>query len=297
MSFFDRLANGWSLAWTSTKLVWNNKKLMVFPVISTICLVLVVGSFAAGLYGSGALDEIFNDDAAAPAVDAEEPAADAEGEEGSVASDVTYYLILFAFYFVCYFVIVFFNMALIHCANHAFNGSPFTLGTGLSFSFSRIGAIFSWALVSATVGVILRLIEDKNKKVAAIIAAVLGMVWSLLTFFVVPIIAYENVGPFTAIKRSSSLLKNTWGERISASFAFGGIGFVLALLVALPVGLLLWFVHPIACVVGVVLCLAVISTLMAAAETVFKAAVYQYAIGHPVDVFAAERIRDCFVAT
>ena len=287
MGFFDRLSNGWSLAMASMKIVWRNKKLMVFPVISSICLLLVLASFAGGIFASGAADQIFGEETTEAGV----PATQGDEQGGS---DVAYYAVLFAFYFVCYFVIVFFNMALIHCANHVFNGTDFTLGTGLAFSFSRIGTIASWAFVSATVGLILRIIEDKSEKFAAIVASILGMVWSLLTFFVVPVIAYENLGPIAAIKRSGALFKRTWGERVGAHFAFGWAGFLMFLLVALPVGFLLWLVDPVAGIVGGLLCLLVISALTAAAETVFKAAAYQYAIGRPVDAFSTERLQGSF---
>lgn len=291
MGFFTRLSNGWSLAMESMRIVWRNKKLMVFPVISSICLILVLGSFAGGLWAGGVADTLFEDDAATTA---DATTADGTAAESDASNDVLYYGILFAFYFLAYFIIVFFNMALIHCANHAFNGADFSLGTGIAFSFSRVGAIISWALVAATVGLVLRIIEDKSDKIAAFIAGILGMVWSLLTFFVVPVIAYENLGPIAAIKRSGELFKRTWGERVGAHFAFGWAGLLMFLLIALPVGLLLWLVDPIAGIVGAVVCALIIGALTTAAETVFKAAVYQYAIGRPVEAFGEDRLARCF---
>ncbi len=279
MGIFSRIGNGWSLAMTSLTVVWRHKKLAVFPIISSICLVLVLASFAGGVWASGIAAPLFDKNSAA---------------NQKEISDVVYYAILFAFYFVAYFLIVFFNMALIHCANHAFNKAEFTLGTGIAFSFSKIGVIASWAFVSATVGLILRIIEDKNEKIASFIAGILGMAWALLTFFVVPVIAYEGLGPIAAIKRSGALFKSTWGERVGASFAFGWVGLLMVLFIALPIGILLWMVHPIAGVAAGLLCLLVIGALTSAAETVFTAAVYQYAIGRPVDAFATDRLQNAF---
>lgn len=279
MGFFGRLANGWSLAWESVKIVWANKKLMVFPIISTIVLVLVLGSFTGVLFGTGTVDALLE-----------------EGEGGRTRQqEVLGYVLLFAFYFVSWFVIIFFNMALIHCANYAMNGAEFRVGTGLSFSLSRIGAVAGWALVSATVGVILRIIEDRSDRLMQIVVSLIGMAWAILTFFVVPVIAYENLGPLAAIKRSGALFKRTWGERVGASFAFGLVGFALVLLIALPVGILLFLVHPVAGIVGGILCIVVISVLTATAQTVFKAAAYQYAIGRPVESFPSGRLQGAFV--
>jgi hypothetical protein len=289
MGFFGRLSNGWSLAMESMGIVWRNKKLMIFPIISSIALILLLGSFAGGLWAGGVFDTLFEDDSTTM-----DGAPASAAAESNASDDVLFYTILFGFYFLAYFTIVFFNMALIHCANHAFNNADFTLGTGIAFSFSRIGAIIAWALVSATVGLILRIIEDKSDKVAAIIAGILGMVWSLLTFFVVPVIAYENVGPIAAIKRSGELFKRTWGERVGAHFAFGWIGFLTILLIALPVGLLLGLLDPLAGIIAGVLCALIIGLLTTTAETVFKAAVYQYAIGRPAGSVSEDRLARCF---
>ena len=286
MGAVGRLSNGWSLAMESMGIVWRNKKLMVFPIISSIALVLVLGSFAGVLWADGVFDTLFEDGPAA-------------------MDDVRFYLLLFGFglYFLAYFAIVFFNMALIHCADHAFNNVDFTLGTGIAFSFSRIGVIVAWVLVEVTfVGPIFSLIEhnrilkDKSDKVAAIIASTLGMVWSesLVTFFVVPVIAYENLGPIAAIKRSGELFKRTWGERVGAHFALGWIGSLPVLLVALPVGLLLGLLDPLAGIIAGVLCALIIGLLTTTAETVFKAAVYQYAIGRPAGSFSEDRLARCF---
>ncbi len=277
MGFFDRLSNGWSLAWQSVKIVWGNKKLMVFPVVSAVFLILVLGSFAGGLYGVGLFEFFFEE----------------EGEL-TASQQTLSYVLLFAFYFISYFIIIFFNVGLIHCANYALNGADFSVGTGLSFSFSRIGAIATWALVSATVGVILRMIEQRSQRVMRFVVSLLGMAWSILTFFVVPVIAYEKLGPFASIKRSGSLFRRTWGERVGARFAFGLIGFLLTLLIAVPVGFLLGLVHPIAGIVAGFICLLIISVLTATAQTVFKAAAYQYAIGRPAESFPTENLQHAF---
>ena len=289
MGFFDRLSSGWALAMESMRVVSRNKKLVIFPIISSIALVLVLGTFAGGLHASGVLDTFLEEDSAAM-----ESSAVSSTTESSRSNEVLGYSLLFIFYFLAYAVIVFFNMALIHCANHAFNGAEFTLGTGIAFSFSRIGAVISWALVSATVGLALRIIEDKNKNVAAFVAGILGMLWSLLTFFVVPVIAYEGLGPIAAIKRSGELFKNTWGERVGAHFAFGWIGFLAMLLIALPMGFVIGLLNPLAGFIAGILCVIVITLMTTTAEAVFKAAVYQYAIGRPVDSFSQGRLAQCF---
>src|SRR5437870_9625977 len=91
------------------------------------------------------------------------------------ASNVVYYLLLFAFYFCNYFVIVFFNSALIACVLIHFDGEHPTLGDGFRAAFSRLPQIFLWALVSATVGLTLKIIQERSEKLGKIVAALLGI--------------------------------------------------------------------------------------------------------------------------
>ena len=54
MAFSDRFSNGWKLAMSSFKILKANEKLIVFPILSTISLMLVIGSFFVFLLaGSG----------------------------------------------------------------------------------------------------------------------------------------------------------------------------------------------------------------------------------------------------
>src|SRR5262249_51954169 len=124
------------------------------------------------------------------------------------------YLVLFAYYFVNYFVVIFCNSALISCAIVRFNGGEPTIADGLSASVSRLPQIHAWALVSATVGVLLKAIENANERVGEFVSALLGLAWSVLTFFVVPVLVVEKADPVTAVKRSMSILRKTWGESL-----------------------------------------------------------------------------------
>ena len=78
------------------------------------------------------------------------------------------YLVAFAYYFCNYFVIVFFNAALISCALLQFHGETPTLGDGLRAAWSRLPQILAWALVSATVGMLLKAVENVHEKAGQI---------------------------------------------------------------------------------------------------------------------------------
>jgi membrane-bound ClpP family serine protease len=82
---------------------------------------------------------------------------------------------------------------------------------------------------------ILRVIESRSEKVGAIIASVLGMGWSAVTYFVVPVIVVESVGPIEAAKRSFQVLKKTWGEALVANFGIGIVVFLASLVGIIPI--------------------------------------------------------------
>lgn len=275
MNFFTRLSNGWTLAKTSFQVLRNNKQLIMFPVLSGISLILLIGSFIGAMFGFGILGENFFE------------------EQGQ--NKLFVYGVTFLFYVVNYFVIVFFNMALIHCADLYFKGEEnITVRQGLAFSVSRIGAIFAWALFAGTIGALLKIIQENSGLLGKIITGIIGVVWNVATFFVVPIIAYENVNPVDAVKRSSSIMKEKWGESIAANFSFGLVQFLL-ILVAVAIGFVLAAaIHPI---VGIAVGASLVFLIMAiisATQTIFMSAVYRNINGTLDDHFNQQMIDDLF---
>ena len=275
MNFFTRLSNGWQIALNSFSVLKENRQLILFPVLSGISMILVISSFVGALIASGrwGLD------------------TDNVREYGTV----TNYLIVFFYYVVNYFIIVFFNTALVHCTHLYFSGEEVTIRKGIQFSLSRIRVIFSWAVFAATVGTALRLVQDNLGSLGKIITGLIGIVWSVTTFFVVPVIAYENLGPIDAFKRSASLMKEKWGESLGATFSFGLVQLVAFLLLAVPSFLLGYLLHPVAGIVLFILGVFTILVVMSAARTIFISAVYHNINGDPVKHFNQQLADNLFV--
>jgi uncharacterized membrane protein YeaQ/YmgE (transglycosylase-associated protein family) len=272
MNFFDRLSNGYKIAMNSFKVLQANKQLIIFPVLSGIALLLVIASFFTGMLASAGWD------------------IDKMEEMGTF----TMYFIIFLFYIANYFVIVFFNMALIHCTRLYFHGEEVTVRKGLQFSMSRIGAIFSWAVFAAIVGTILKAIQENSGIFGKIITGIIGIVWNVATFFVVPVIAYENLGPLQAFKRSSQMMKEKWGESLGANFSLGLIQFILML----GVGGLLFLVgsifNPLAGIILAVTGAFIVVAVISATQTIFVSAVYHNINNDPVTHFNQQMIDGLF---
>lgn len=262
MNFIDRLSNGWTLALNSFSVLKENRRLILLPILSGISLLLLIASFAIGIFtltGSD-VDDIRN--------------------KGTIAN----YAILFIYYVLNYFIVVFFNVALVHCTHLYFQGEKPTVAQGLRFSLQRIGAIFAWAIFAGTVGTVLRVIQERVGFLGKIITGIIGVVWSVATFFVVPVIAYENLGPIAAFKRSASLMKEKWGESIGASFSFGIIQILGILLLLIP-SALGWLIHPLIGMAIFALGFFTILVVFSAAKVIFVSAVYHDINGDPVKHF------------
>lgn len=278
---FDRISNGWALAKESFRVLMLDKELLVFPLISGIACILVLLSFALPLWSSGYIEGTMNE------------------ESGGVTHDPLAYVILFAFYLVNYFVIIFFNSALIACAIIRLRGGDPTVADGFRAAGSKLPQILLWALVCATVGLILRIIESRSKKAGAFVSGLLGMAWSIMTYFVVPVIVVEQAGPFNAVKRSLSILRKTWGEALVGNF---GIGLIvgLAMLVALVPAVLGFLIGSVVSVVaGIVITVLLVITISLVSSTldgILKGALYEFANeGRSTGPFDDQLLRNAFV--
>jgi hypothetical protein len=239
------------------------KQLMLFPLISGICCLLVLASFALPLWAIGIPNS-------------------AQLQQ----RPLLYYGLLFLFYFLTYFIVIFFNSAVIACAILRMRGGEPTLSTGINAALARLPQIVGWALVAATVGLILRALENVTRKrgnwVGQIVAGLFGMAWSVVTFLVVPILVVEKKGPFEALKESVALLKKTWGEQLVGGFSFGLVFMLLGLGGIVPLLLGVYIMHT-AMLMGVLLIavgaiyLIGLSVVQSTLQTIFQAAVYLYA--------------------
>lgn len=267
----EKFQRSWALMGESFRVLAADKRLLLFPVLSGIAVVVVSVSFAIPVFASGTFGS---------------------GE----AITGGQYGIMFLFYLANYFVIVFFNSALVYCASVCLSGGHATVKDGLKAAWDRVGTIFMWALVAASVGLALRIIEDRVEKLGKIIAWVLGTAWTLMTYFIVPVLVFEDLGIVDSVKRSTSVLKRTWGEEIMSGFSFG-----LVWLVAIVAGVVLAYgvtmVHPLLGIaVGLVYFLAV-AVVGAAVKSIFTVALYRYASqGEVPQGFTPELVQGAFIS-
>lgn len=275
---FDSIRRSIELTKASLGVLRSDKELLVFPFVSFIALIVVTASFAIPFVLVGGL-------------------SDATQGTTNIAS----YVLAFAFYVVTYTVIFFFNTALVGAAMIRLEGGDPTLGDGFRVAFARLPQIIVYALIAATVGMILRWISERAGIVGRLVGGVLGFAWSVATFLVVPILVVEKVGPIEAIKRSGSLLRKTWGEQIVGNVGIGLVFGLLMFAVILVGGLLIYLLAQLALVlalvglVAVVLVVGLIALIGSAVSGIFTASLYRYATkGDGGPMYRAETLSAAF---
>ncbi len=277
----NRLYNSWQMFKASLAVLAADKELLIFPILSSIALILVSLAFALPLFLGSLTDSIFFSN---------------NGLFGFIA--------LFLFYLVQYTVIFFANTALVGAALIRLRGGDPTVKDGLSIAAGRFGPILGYALIAATVGVLLQSISRRSNGIGRFIISLVGMAWNVATYLVVPILAVENVGPIEAVKRSAAYLKRTWGEQIAGNIGLGllfGLVTFLVILASVPFFYLIlsaqtvnvWLLGGLALILLMVL--SIVGLLRSAVEGIYAAAVYQYAVdGQASGFFDEALVRDAF---
>ncbi len=275
-----KLARSWELVKASWAVLQADKELLIFPIMSTIAVTTVTLTFAVPIFLAGMFER---------------------GVFSIGGFPVVGILLGFCFYTVQYTIIFYCNSALVGAAMIRLKGGDPTIGDGFRIANEHFASIFGYALLSATVGIVLRSIARRGF-LGRIVASVLGLGWNLATFLAVPVLVIEGVGPIEAVKRSSQLLKKTWGEQLAGNL---GIGAVFALVVlagiavfggALTLAIMSHSVPLIVSVVGAfVLALILLSLVGSALSAIYTAAVYRYATeGDPGGLFDAELVHGAF---
>jgi len=275
----DRVARSWQLIRASASVVAADKELLVFPLLSMVAGLLVLASFIA------------------PALALDWLESSAEGWE-----PITY-LWLFGLYVSSYFVVFFFNTALVGAALMRMEGGDPTIGDGLRIAVARAGSILGYAVIAATVGVLLRAVEERVGWLGRIIVGLLGVAWTVASFLVVPILVSRDVGPLQAVKESAALLRRTWGENVIGMTGLGlvfGFAYVALIVLVLAAGLVAsQLQQPLLFIAGlgvVVLAGIGLAALHATLQGIYSAALYRYATGAAVSVegFDAELLQGAF---
>lgn len=285
-----KLARSWELTKQAWSILKADKRLLIFPLISgTLVVALMVSTIGGGIA------------ALVTAADAGTGKFNFEAFMEQYGPLV--YVGLFLLYFVTYFIITYFQSALLACAMKRLDGDTPTILGGFRAANSRLPQILAWALVNATVGVALQMLQDRVGWIARLFIGAASIVWNIATFFVVPVLVLEGVGPIEAVKRSAGVVKKTWGESLITQVGFAAVMSWIGLLLFLGVagsgiGLAIALDNP--WPVAIMIPLALLSIVLlaivqSAMKTLLIAATYKFATsGVAAGSFDAQMLQDVF---
>lgn len=253
---FAKFSRSWELVKASAGVLRSDKELLVFPFISGIAALIVLATFVVPIVSL----KLF------------------EGGTGPLG-----YVIGFLFYLCQYFVIFFFNSALVGAAMIRLNGGDPTVADGLRIARERMLPILGYAAIAATVGLLLQFLKNKDNFVIRMLGSLLGTAWTVASFLVVPVLVANKIGPIDAVKKSIELLKTTWGENAVGQLGIGFVfGFIMAgvIITGVLLSILGFTVSPY--LGGTIVVLTVLSALtvgiiQSALSGVYAAALYRFA--------------------
>jgi len=243
------MVRSWRLMRASLRVIRDDKRILVFPLLSGASMLILAATFIGSMLFAG-------------------------------ANPVLAIILLFVIYLMLYFVSIYFNTAIIGFVSIKLEGGYPEIRDGIRAANRNLWSIFKWAVVAATVGAILQVISSRQGIVGKVIVAITGFAWSMATFFVIPVLIYEGTSIRDALKRSVRLFRNTWGEAtvgslsvwaVIFSMGFAGITIVISgaligghagFMVGLSLAMIYWII---------------LSCIGIAAQGVLTAALYRYA--------------------
>ena len=295
--FLIKIQNGFKIMVLSYKLFFKRPKYLFFPIINLLILMFFITSMFMIIYFTTGFEK-------------NSARALSFSNKLLISSAFIWLSIMGSFFFTLISVATsFFSIK-------ALENNDITLSAAINHSLEKSKIILQWAIVNVTIGIILDLFKNKNNRLVAGIlsglASLAGLAWNVATFFIFPVIAFENLGIFASIKHSAITMKKTFGESAIAFFSFGivemitlfccGYGtFWLTTIVFNDILIPLNFVSAnqnnlkfIVVVTPTLFVISFIISITSTVKTIFKTAVYAYGTNRPTGIFPPELISSSF---
>lgn len=256
---FTRIRRSYYLFRGSLHVLNQDRELLVFPLLSGLITMIVVATFILPIvWAMASLNEAPMD---------------------NVTQGVGYFL-LFVFYFVAYAITYYFNTAVVSCAIYRMKGGDPDVRGGFHAARTRFKEILGWALVSASIGLILKFFQNNSGLLGKIAVGLAGVAWSVASYLVIPIIVMEKKGPIDALKESGRLVKKTWGEQVAGNIGIGFFFFLILLPVVFLIPMLALIQSHAVVLIGItilVVYITLIALVQSTLSSIFQAALYLYA--------------------
>lgn len=245
-----RIGRSFELVGQSYRVLMQDRELMILPLLSGVLITGVAASFFFGLGLEARLNQ---------------------------EKDAAFFVPIFMMYVATYAIGIFFQAAVVAGATERLRGGDPTIGSALSAASKRIVPILIWAVIAATVGMLLRTLRDRAGFIGRIVVGIVGAAWSLATFFVVPVLVLEEESIGESFSRSLELFRKMWGESFVGGATIGIAALCAWVTLVALVGLLAWAGFGVVTFVVGAAGAIFLAVLFPALQGVFVASLYQYA--------------------
>jgi Family of unknown function (DUF6159) len=276
------VARSWKQSKAITSQAWGvikqNPYMLAFPAVAGVLAIiafLIIGGIGVAAMGWSAVTS---------------DAASGEVSDGSAIVGVAFFAVAA---YVATLITQIMMGGLVKCADEELQGRDSSFGAGLAASFARLPALLGWALIETVVGWLISLVQGNGTSdnifvtiLRLVLASLMAVAWTIITFFVLPLIILRGKGPLQAIKESVTLIRSTWGMQVAGGVRIGGIIGLIAVLPGILVAVAGGFIAaagtpavgvPLSAL-GVIVVIAA-SVLINAMKAIFSVALLHYVEG------------------
>ena len=282
-SIGNKFRRSWEITKRTFAVMKHDKEILLFPILSSIFSVILFFILVFPIF----LAQFFEE------------------------ATILVYAGIFVFYFATAFVTTFFNAGIVYIAKTRFEGGNATFMDGIKAGFKHFKQLLGWSLLTATVGLILNILEsqaEQKKGIFGIIGKILirltGLAWAIVSVFVVPAIVLKGEGPIKALKSSFAAMRKTWGESLIKHYGIGLVQTILLFLgvffLLFPALFLLWISSALGWIfLGIfILYFVLVLVIFSSANTIFNTALFIYANeGKVPHFYTKEELEQAFVET
>jgi hypothetical protein len=271
---------------SSVTVVRQHPKLLLFPLVLSVCSLVIAMFFAAPVVFYPTGHSVFQ----AEHWTALSQKLFVKQSGGGPGAHVmpTWWLSGYCagLYLVSMFVATFCNVAFNSQVMAALNGEAVSLRRGFALAGNRVRSILVWSLFAGLIGILIRQIESRLGFVGRIVVGLIGLAWSVASVFAIPVLIREEptFNPVRILTHSAGTIKRTWGEMLAGFVGLQGMNILVLLFSLVLIGGSMflavmvsnfWILIP----VGLVWLVAVLSYSYVAnvASQVYLCAVYIYA--------------------
>lgn len=281
MSAFTRMRRGLHLGFHSLRIAFRDKTLLLFPAIPITCAIAIITSFYV-IVGPDKVLFFLNT---------------LRNERGVQLLNWGYYENALIAYAILAVVSVFFAFGLVACTRITLFERDSKFLDGLKASLRNIHWVLIWAFIAWTIGPILTLL-DHERHTSRWVRRILKTSWSLLNYFVIPIVIVDRINLFSALRQSVRTMSKTWGNgavsQLGLMWFFWLLNLPTILIVAYGINLEGDWPKPLTFIVLAMVYGTIV--IYQTASSVLSVVLYKYALdGTVVEGFNEKWLKEAFV--